>query len=74
MEKLEFLSAILGRCHDSVLKVEQLYSLKHVSDSLNDVTSRVATCIDTNKVQFGLINKQFKQFIESTSLREKSSA
>lgn len=51
------MSAILGRCHDSVLKIEQLYALKHVSDGLNEVTSRVATCIDTNKIQFGLINK-----------------
>ena len=68
------MSAILGRCHDSVLKIEQLYALKHVSDGLNEVTSRVATCIDTNKIQFGLINKQFKQFIDSTSLREKNSA
>jgi hypothetical protein len=62
----------LGRCHDSVLKVEQLYTLKHVSDGLNEVSGKMSTCIDTNKIQFGLINKQFKQFIDKTNEKEKA--
>ena len=64
IEKLEFLSIILGRCHDAVLKVEQLYSMKHVSDSLQKVTVNIENCLDNNRVQFGIVNKQFKQFLE----------
>jgi hypothetical protein len=54
----------LGRCHDVVLKVEQLYTLKHVSDGLNSVTHNIDNCLETNKVQFGIVSKQFKQFLD----------
>ncbi len=74
IEKLEFLSIILGRCHDAVLKVEQLYSMKHVSDSLQKVTLNIDNCLETNKVQFGIVNKQFKQFIDTTNARDKVAA
>jgi hypothetical protein len=72
IEKLEFLSIILGRCHDAVLKVEQLYSMKHVSDSLQKVTLNIDNCLETNKVQFGIVNKQFKQFLDTTNARDKT--
>jgi len=74
IEKLEFLSVILGRCHDAVLKVEQLYSLKHVSDGLQKVTANIDNCLETNRIQFGIVNKQFKQFIDTTQARDKTAA
>lgn len=59
----------MGRCHDAILKVEQLYSLKNVSDGLNEITSRIGTCLDTNNLQFGIIKKQFRTFLDNTHQR-----
>lgn len=64
IEKLEFLSIILGRCHDVVLKVEQLYSMKDNCDSLSKFTHNTDSYLESSKVQFGIFHKQFKQFIE----------
>ena len=72
IEKLEFLSIILGRCHDAVLKVEQLYSMKHVSDNLQKATFNIDNCLETNKIQFGIVNKQFKQFLDTANVMEKA--
>ena len=64
------MTEILGRCHDAILKVEQLYTLKNVSVGLSEVTSRIGTCLDTSNLQFNIIRKQFKQFLDTT--REKA--
>eukprot|EP00347_Sterkiella_histriomuscorum_P021983 403332089 len=74
IEKLEFLSSILGRCHDCVLKVEQLYSLKSVSDSLTEITKKVQNNLDTSCLQFGHMKKQFTQFIQTVNDRSKNNA
>jgi hypothetical protein len=50
IEKLEFLSIILGRCHDVVLKVEQLYSMKDNCDSLSKFTHNTDSYLESSKV------------------------
>jgi hypothetical protein len=46
--------------------------MKHVSDSLQKVTLNIDNCLETNKVQFGIVNKQFKQFLDTTNARDKT--
>ncbi|CDW73453.1 UNKNOWN [Stylonychia lemnae] len=72
MEKLEFLSNIVGRCHDSVLKIEQLYCLKSVSENLSDITKKIQTGLDTSCIQYGHMKKQFTQFMQSIKDRQNS--
>jgi hypothetical protein len=44
--KAELISDIIGRCHDCITKVEQLHSLKSVSDQLIDTTSMIINNLD----------------------------
>ena len=52
VEKIEFLSHILGRCHDIITKVEQLNCMRSVSDGLMKATVEVQNQMDDSTANY----------------------
>jgi hypothetical protein len=56
VEKIEFLSQTLGRCHDIITKVEQLNCMRSVSVGLMNCTIEVTNQMDDNLSNYKRIN------------------
>ena len=63
LEDLEMLAPLIGRSQELVQRIEKLHSMRSVLDNLNDVTMKISSGIDSNVLQFGVLKKNFNQFL-----------
>ena len=68
--RLETISFILGRCHDCMLKLEQIYALKNYSFELMNCTDEISTNLAQNEILYRSLKESFKGFIEDTDKRQ----
>jgi hypothetical protein len=65
--ELDYLSVLIGRCHDQLLKVEQLHCLKSVSDQLLYCTQEISIGLDENQAYYGAAKKSMNEFLEKSA-------
>ena len=66
ISKMDYLSAIIGRIHDQLLKVEQLHCLKSVSDRLFNCTKEIDIGISDTSVLYTNVKKSLDEFLDKT--------
>ena len=63
LEDIEMLAPLIGRSQEIVQRIEKLHSMRSVLDNLNDVTMKISSGIDSNVLHFGVLKKNFNQFL-----------
>ena len=72
IERLERLSAILGRCHEMVNKIEQFFSMRGDITDMASVTNRLLSFVDSSKSSFGTLQQHFRKFQDDTALKHQT--
>lgn len=67
--RLEMVCFVLGRCHDCMLKMEQIYALKSFSFELMSCTDVINTNLEQNEVLYRNLKETFKEFLEGAEKR-----
>ena len=66
MEKIESLSYIFGRCHDIIAQIEQLHSMKDLSQGIMRINNTLSTHVEQSQLNFSHMSTQIKKFQEET--------
>ena len=61
---LEYICGILGRCHDCILKVEQIYCMKSVIEKMETVSTKIKNNLTTNLENYDMLKYSFRDFVE----------
>ena len=67
--RLETVCFVLGRCHDCMLKMEQIYALKGFSFELMSCTDVINTNLEQNEILYRNLKETFKEFMEGAEKR-----
>ena len=62
---MEFLSEILGRCHDVIMRVEQLHVMKSVSDGLMSCSTDIFNNLEDNQINYNRLKESIEGFLKT---------
>ena len=64
LEYLEYLTKLVGRCHDCILKIEQLHFAENVSAELMRHTDAIANSVDDSVAHYAQMKKPLRDFLD----------
>ena len=69
-DRLEFIAASLGRCHDNINKIEQLHSMVDTVQSLYTVNSEMEASTVQSYDKYVEIQEHMSQFMQTSERRQ----
>ena len=64
MELLEQVGEMIGRAHDVILKVEQVFAMRSVLDNMTSVTTKIENNLRINTENYDMLKYTFRNFNE----------
>ena len=61
---MEYVGEMIGRCHDVILKVEQVFAMRSVLDSMTSVSQEIENNLHGSMDNYEMLKDSFKNFSE----------